>query len=675
MPGKATLPASLCAFVLLLATTSAYSQQKRTTVFKLITNTPHPANGSDRTVLTLSRRRTPYRTYNGTLNNISGFQTLQWGAANIPLFREIPAQYGNSDPKNAMGGQNRPTARRISNAVVDEPVTAFNARGLSAFVYVWGQFIDHDMSLTPTATTESVPITLPPDEVVFTEAIPFTRSEVYPGTGVINIRQQTNLNTAWIDASMIYGSDSERAKWLRTMKMGKMKTSAGNYLPYNTVNGEKGGTPDPNAPDMANDNGHSVVTFVAGDIRASEHPGILGLHTLFVREHNRICDRLRTEGISNDEILYQLARKEVGALIEAITYQEFLPAIGISLSPYSGYRQNVRADLTNTFATAGYRIGHTMVADDLLLFDNNCAEVEPGELDLVDVFWTPQVLLDYTPEVFFKGFAAHTQYETDTKINSVLRNFLFSSPNDPARFGIDLGSLNIQRGRDHGLPDYNTVRKYYTGSKITSFSQITSNTVIADSLKSLYGTVDNIDLWTGILAEDHLPNKSVGKTMHAMLKAQFEKLRDGDYYFYQNDPYLPAKTKNKIINTHFSDVLKRNTKLTNLQLNVFFTEECPGEEEERRALDSSKISLQSITPKEAGVFPNPVSQLLNVDLGQPAASSTIKIFSVEGILVKTIVTAANQNSLRLNVSGFKNGVYILNIVSGKKTKSFKFIKL
>ncbi len=676
MSGKTTLPASLCILILLLTTITSHSQQRRTTLFKLITNTPHPRTNENRgSSLIFSRRRSPYRTFNGTLNNLGGFQTLQWGAANIPLYREIPAQYGTADPKNAMGGQNRPTARRISNAVIDEPVTAFNERGLSAFVYVWGQFIDHDMSLTPTGTTESVPITLPPNEVVFTEAIPFTRSEVYPGTGVNNTRQQTNLNTAWIDASMVYGSDSVRARWLRTMKSGKMKTSAGDYLPYNTVTGEKSATLDLTAPDMANDNGHTVVTFVAGDIRASEHPGILGLHTLFVREHNRICDRLRTEGITNDEILYQMARKEVGALIEAITYQEFLPAIGITLSPYSGYRQNVRADLTNTFATAGYRIGHTMVADDLLLFDNNCAEVAPGELDLVDVFWTPQVLLDYTPEVFFKGFAAHTQYETDTKINSVLRNFLFGSPNDPVRFGIDLGSLNIQRGRDHGLPDYNTVRKYYTGSKVTGFSQITANTVIADSLQSLYGNVDNIDLWTGILAEDHLPDKSVGKTMHEMLRAQFEKLRDGDYYFYLNDPYLPARTKAKIIATHFSDVLKRNTKLTNLQLNIFFTEECPGGEEARRALDSSKVSLQSFAAKEARVFPNPVSQTLNIDLGQPGNSSIIKIFSTEGVLVKTIVAPAQQTNLQLNVGGLKDGVYILSITSGKETKSFKFIKL
>ena len=137
-----------------------------------------------------------------------------------------------------MAGSTRPSARQISNLLCDEPVTHFNERELSTYVYVWGQFIDHDMSLTPTGTTESVPVPLPSDEVVFTEEIPFERSEVRTGTGIKNPRQQSNLNTSWIDASMVYGCDSVRARWMRTFSNGKMKTSAGNFLPWNTITGE-----------------------------------------------------------------------------------------------------------------------------------------------------------------------------------------------------------------------------------------------------------------------------------------------------------------------------------------------------------------------------------------------------------------------------------------------------
>ncbi|MBK8722396.1 MAG: hypothetical protein IPL95_09050 [Saprospiraceae bacterium] len=96
----------------------------------------------------------------------------------------------------------------------------FNSRNLSTFVYVWGQFLDHDINLTPTGNTEYSPIVLPNDEKIFTEPIPFYRSEVASGTGVTNPRQQLNLTTAWIDASVVYGSDSTRASWLRTKNMG-----------------------------------------------------------------------------------------------------------------------------------------------------------------------------------------------------------------------------------------------------------------------------------------------------------------------------------------------------------------------------------------------------------------------------------------------------------------------
>jgi hypothetical protein len=790
--------------------------------------------------------RSHYRSYDGTNNNTGSTAKGLWGSAGIQLYRELPPAYGTSDKKNAMGGENRPSAREISNAVCDEPVTNFNSRGLSAFVYVWGQFIDHDMSLTPTDTIESAPITLPANETIFTEDIPFTRSKIYPGTGVTNKRQQQNLQTSWIDASMVYGTDSVSAAWMRTHVNGKMKTSGsvsqttvaewnfpnspddavsdittssnatqaihttggtsaltfsvtgvttraawctgwdngsgtkaweiqlstigyhsmklsskqqgsntgprnfaieykigaggawtslgipvtltaggwsgpdnfalpaacdnqpavyihwimanntainlgivasggssridnisisgmdeGNFLPWNTVTGEFADAIDPNAPGMANDGGHTTKTFVAGDVRASEHPGLLSLHTIFMREHNRLCDMLVAQGKTNDESNYQTARKYVGALIQAITYQEFLPAMGVTLDPYTQYIASARPDIRNSFATAGYRIGHTMVADDIALRDNNCDTVPPGAFDLVDAFWNPQLVVDNGPEPFLKGNATHLQYETDTKINEVLRNFLFVSPNDPIRFGIDLASLNIQRGRDHGLPDYNTVRQFYTGSAATSFSQITSDATLAASLQSLYGNVNNIDLWVGILAEDHLPNKSMGNTMHEMLKAQFEQLRNGDYYFYLHDPWLSSNYRNQIINTTLADVLIRNTTLTNLQGNVFFVDPCPGED------GTDRLTAQGYTvvnDPEVKLYPNPVSDMLHVELSNTDAPSVIKVFSANGMLVKTINLVRGEAKADIDMRNFVNGLYVINVNSGNSLKSFKFMK-
>ncbi len=671
MPRKTILQTAIFFILVPVSFIPSIAQQSRAVKGNLLVQIKRPLI-DPLTVVSL-RVHAPYRSINGTNNNISSSSKTNWGAAGILLFREMPAQYGPSDPSGAIGGVNRPSPRAISNAVIDEPVTQFNTRQLSTLVYQWGQFLDHDMSATPTGTTEYVPISLPATEKIFTEDIPFNRSDYQMTTDSRGnkVRQQLNMITSFIDGSNVYGSDSKRAAWLRTMRNGKMKTSSGNLLPYNTRNGELSGAIDLNAPEMANDSDHHVKTFVAGDDRAAENPVLTSLHTLFVREHNRICDSLIRLGMRNDEQMYQIARKVVGAEIEAITYQEFLPALGIVLQPYSGYKDNVRPDIMNSFATASYRLGHTMVSDDVVLVDNNCEEVGPGEMELVDVFWNPSLTPTYGIDVFIKGASSHDQYETDTRINDVLRNFLFVSASSPVRFGIDLGSLNIQRGRDHGLPDYNTARFFYTGTQARRFSDITSVDSLADSLRILYKSVNNIDLWVGILAEDHLPGKSVGRTLNAMLKSQFEKLRDGDYYFYLNDPYLPNATRNQIKRTKFSDIIRRNTGLSNIAVNAFRTDSCDEEEE----ITTQAITTEVVPRAEYKIYPNPVRDLMTIDMTGLEKPTSIKIVRSDGVLVKTIVPAEGQPLLQVNTTGLTSGIYMVNITTSKQTKSFSFVKL
>src|SRR5438552_3759704 len=173
--------------------------QSRATKGNLLVQVRRPLIDPLASVVSL-RIHAPYRSINGANNNISSSSKTNWGAAGITLFREMPAQYGPSDPSGAMGGVNRPSARAISNAVIDEPVTQFNTRQLSTLVYQWGQFLDHDMSATPGGTTEYVPIPLPKDEVIFTEDIPFYRSEFQiVNNGFSSQRQQLNLITSFID--------------------------------------------------------------------------------------------------------------------------------------------------------------------------------------------------------------------------------------------------------------------------------------------------------------------------------------------------------------------------------------------------------------------------------------------------------------------------------------------
>ena len=513
--------------------------------------------------------RLDIRSIDGTCNNL---RNGDWGSADIPLERALKADYAARNPFSGMV-TNRPNPRKISNEVFSQSRSIPSKKGLSSFVFTWAQFIDHDMGQSPRGNTKAN-IKLPAGERNLTEAITFTRSKFFPGTGSYNTAEQINELTSWIDGSQVYGSDRKRAKWLRTFKNGKLKTSKGNLLPYNTTNGEKGGRVDSNAPKMDNDVGFRGTIFVAGDKRAGEQPGLTALHVLFVREHNRLCDVYRKQGVHGDEKLYQLARKQVGAIIQAITYNEFLPALGVRLAPYRGYNPNVKPDVLNVFANAAYRIGHTMVTEDLPVVGDDCTPLRDN-LPLEEVFFNPTFIANLGIEPFLKGLSVQVQEEFDAKIVDGLRNFLFNIPQLPGTFGLDLASLNIQRGRDHGLSDYNSYRAKFTGRRISRFNEINRSPVIWKKLEAVYnGKIHNIDPWVGMLAEEQMSSSNMGITMHNILREQFESVRDGDYYFYRNDPTIHRNDKSTLDRLKLVDIIKRNTPLTSLQDNLFKAEKC-----------------------------------------------------------------------------------------------------
>src|SRR5262249_41470400 len=155
--------------------------------------------------------------------------------------------------------------------------------------------------------------------------------------------------------------------------------------------------------------------------------------------------------------------------------------------------------------------------------------------------------------------------EIDNTIVGSVRNFLFGPP---GAGGFDLASLNIQRGRDHGLADYNTIRAAYGLPRVTSFGQITRNPDLAARLRNLYGNVNNIDAWVGALAEDHVGGGSTGPLLRRVLTDQFERLRQGDRYWYTR--IFPGPQLRDLENTTLADVIRRNTAISNLQRNVCF---------------------------------------------------------------------------------------------------------
>ncbi|MEZ4898848.1 MAG: peroxidase family protein [Saprospiraceae bacterium] len=611
----------------------------------------------------------PYRSIDGTCNNEKVDQQ-EWGATDIPLLRLMPAVYDSKDPWNAMNGKSRPSPRAISNNICAQASASESRQNLSAFVFTWGQFIDHDIDLTPEGHSEYVPIPLPEDETWFTGELPFFRSEVYPGTGESGDRQQTNLITSWIDGSNIYGSEPERADWLRTHFQGKLKMSTGGLLPYNTIDGELNSPLDPDAPSMAGDGGGTVKTFVSGDVRAAEQPGLTALHTLFTRQHNAICDRLVSQGMQDDETIYQEARKEVGALIQAITYQEFLPALGIRLSGPKGYNPSIRPDVSNLFATAAYRLGHTMVTSSLLLRDASCQPVGPGSIGLVAGFFNPQVIQTYGIDPILQGLGVQTQNEVDPYLVDELRNLLFGDPTSATATGVDLASLNIQRGRDHGLPDYNTVRGIFTGQKANDWNEITKDKNLQSGLKSMYASVDDIDLWVGLLAEDKPKNSSVGKTLEEILKKQFENLRDGDRFFYKYDKHFTKEQRDQIEATRLADIIEANTSAEFGSRDVFKANKCqPVAQQTKLEHRSNETGIDGIL-----VYPNPLNDHINIRLPDYRGAMRLSIIDVEGRILKNVIWS-NVTDGQLDLSTLHTGVYFLRVTGENTNESIRLLKV
>jgi len=323
-----------------------------------------------------------------------------------------------------------------------------------------------------------------------------------------------------------------------------------------------------NETGLENAGGTSASLFLAGDVRANENVALSSMHTIWVREHNRIATELAAENpLASDEELYQQARSIVAGELQAITYNEFLPALlGFdALSTYNGYDSTVDPGISNIFSTAAYRFGHSLLSPVLQRTDSAGNQAIEGDLALQAAFFDPAELIDHGVDSLLRGAATQLAQELDNQVVDDVRNFLFGPP---GAGGFDLVSLNIQRGRDHGLPDYNQARIDLGLSPVSDFSEITSNQELAEALRETYGDVNNIDVWVGGLAEDHLPGSSMGELFSTIIVDQFERIRAGDRFWYEN--VFSGEQLESIRNTTLADVIQRNSGVTGLQENVFY---------------------------------------------------------------------------------------------------------
>ncbi len=491
----------------------------------------------------LQNKQEPYRTFDGTKNNK---QNPDQGSAGEALNRLIP-----KDSDREIGGvteANLPSAREISNVVADQDDNeTTNRKGLSDMFWLWGQFLDHDIDLSPDNKQKEANIKVPQGDLFFDpqstgqEEIGFHRTNtITDGNGR---EVQPNVITAYIDGSNIYGSSKEKSDELRTGLGGRLEEGANGLLPEN----DKG-------------------NFVSGDVRVNENVGLSSMHTVWMREHNRVADKLSSQNPHwNDEKIFQESRKQVIGQMQAITYNEFLPQLlgKDKLGSYQGYDKNLSPQINNSFSTAAYRLGHTMLSPTIQRLDEAGNEIQEGHLQLRNAFVNPDKVREAGIDPILRGFASQTAQAVDPMIIDDVRNFLFGQP---GQGGFDLAALNTQRGRDHGLSSLNDSREALGLSRITSFDDPAWQDGFGEKLAQVYDSPDEVDLWIGGLAEKHDGDSLVGSTFTEILTDQFTRLRSADNFWYEKD--FNRRQVRTFNNTSLSDVIKRNTDIKSLQDNV-----------------------------------------------------------------------------------------------------------
>ena len=345
--------------------------------------------------------------------------------------------------------------------------------------------------------------------------IPLTRSVPFC-EGNTTVREHMNVLTAFVDASNVYGSTEEVAEEIRTHVDGLLKTEPGDLLPL--LPNEMTGVPE----------------ATAGDVRARENPGLAGMHTIFLREHNRIARELKRRRPSwNDETLYQQARRIVAAEMQNVVYGQYVREIvgpsffyrnGLRPSLFgSRYNPSVNPSINTEFATAAFRFGHSMIQD--LVFMINLRTRRRSTFLLRDHFFNT-TFYEQDLDGLLTGMIGQRAQSMDENVASAVTESLFAT----VGLAGDLVARNIQRGREHGVPGYNEYRELCGLPKACSFSQTPSNidTNLWKKLAAVYDSPADIDLFTGGMVEDSVPGGHLGHTFACIISAQFRNIKDGD---------------------------------------------------------------------------------------------------------------------------------------------------
>jgi len=506
-----------------------------------------------------------YRTIDGSCNNVAN---PHWGAAGQQFQRFIDAAY-EDDINEPRGGYNSalPSPRVISTDFHDQTIQV-TRNDISDLFWQFGQYTSHDTGLTPEVTLDNklsagfnntacateeyrnnpkcfnIDVKSDPFYEGLLPTYPWlgnARTLPVKGTGgTSNLpRQQVNAGTGFYDCSITYGFNKTLSDQIRNTEGGQGQLIEGKEKLLPIIN-------DTVAPSNLG-LGPDVSHIAAGDPRVNVDPWLLSVQTMIFKEHNRIAKVLHNlDNSLDDETLFQKARRIVIAEYQNIVFNEFIPLVigqsGMSkynlyTSESSTYDPLVNPTIHNAYQTAAARFGHSLVQGKMKLQDLSTGNPEEEELYLKDNYFTNYnagTSDDFSPESYAKILAGLTIgpcQHFDRYVTSGLRNFLYNVQGQN-NYGDDIAARNIQRGRDHGLPGYFAYRKYCGLSEDTTDIRPDYTNI----LLSIYNNKpEDIDIWTGGLAEVPVDGAIVGPLFQCLLGQQYHNLKFGDRFFFTHN--------------------------------------------------------------------------------------------------------------------------------------------
>ncbi|XP_070924353.1 probable oxidoreductase PXDNL isoform X3 [Macaca nemestrina] len=552
-----------------------------------------------------------YRAHDGTCNNL---QQPTWGAALTAFARLLQPAYqdGIRSPRGLglpVGSRQPLPPPRLVATVWARAAAVTPDHSYTRMLMHWGWFLEHDLDHTVPALSTARFLDGRPCSSVCTNDPPcfpmntrhanprgthatcmlFARSSPACASGrpsakvgSVYAREQINQQTAYIDGSNVYGSSERESQALRdpSVLRGLLRTglpwppSGKHLLPFST---------DP--PTGCERQDQDSPCFLAGDHRANEHLALTAMHTLWFREHNRLARELSALNPHWDgDTVYQEARKIVGAELQHITYSHWLPKVlgdpgTRMLRGYRGYNPNVNAGIINSFATAAFRFGHILINPILYRLNDTLGEISEGHLPFNKALFSPsRIIKEGGIDPVLRGlFGVAAKWRATSYLLSLeLTQRLFSAAYSAA---VDSAATIIQRGRDHGIPPYVDFRVFCNLTSVKNFEDLQNeikDSEIRQKLRKLYGSPGDIDLWPALMVEDLIPGTRVGPTLMCLFVTQFQRLRDGDRFWYENPGVFTPAQLTQLKQASLGRVLCDNgDSIQQVQADVFVKAEYP----------------------------------------------------------------------------------------------------